>query len=137
MQALLKIILFLFLSSCAMTKESKRIKKGSGIIQDSNVLLYAEIEGAVSFMNLALRENNFFSIMEGAMFGWDYYAGTWREKNDTILLDYIDDHKRSDFLNFVVINDDILYMPRQDSLISLPLTITWDRLSFEIEKEEN
>lgn len=129
LKVIFKYVVFgLFISSCVGVKESRKIRSGSKIIRDSKTLLLAHAEGSASFINLAIRDNNFFTIDEGVMFWWDYYAGTWTQRNDTIFLDYIDGHQRSDFRNFIVIENGKILISRNDSLPTIFLEIQYDNL---------
>ncbi len=130
MKKFLIIIPLIILTSCVGVKESRIIKRKSKIIQDSDVLLSAGSEGAVSSFNFNIRENYFFNINESVMFWWDYYAGTWMKKNDTIYLHYINNHKRDDLLDYIYIDplDNKLVVPRIDSLYPLRLEISYNKL---------
>jgi hypothetical protein len=100
------ILLFLFfITSCVGEKESRRIKRGSRVIRQSKVLLFATHENAVSFFNLYLRENKFFTIRTNSLYWHDFYAGTWTENNDTIRLNYIDGHKPDYVLDYALRTD--------------------------------
>ncbi|MEM6265715.1 MAG: hypothetical protein AAGI38_24655 [Bacteroidota bacterium] len=118
----------LLISSCAMTKEGKRIKRGSKVLRDSQVLLYASWEGTVGHLNLAIRTNNFFTMNEFAFFVWEFYAGTWTRSNDTIHLNYIDGHKRSDLLDYVLVDEKEIRLTRIDSLPPIRLMIKYRKL---------
>ena len=111
-------------------KESKTIKRKSKIIRDSEVLLKAGSNSTASFFRFTLRDNCFFTIDEGVMFWWDYYAGTWIMKNDTIYLHFINEHKRVGLLNYIYIDsiDNKLVIPTIDSTRTLKVDIYYNKL---------
>lgn len=90
------------MTACVGEKESRRIKRGSGIIRNSKVLLLAHREGPISYFDFALRDNRFFTIETNSMNWWDFYAGIWTSHNDTIDLYFIDNHRPLRILNYAI-----------------------------------
>ncbi|MGD1845864.1 MAG: hypothetical protein ACFB10_10770 [Salibacteraceae bacterium] len=117
-------------AGCAVTKEDKRIRKGTGVFRDSEVLLGAHWEGAIGSESFTLRNNQFFIWNKNVLWSYQYYVGSWTQQGDTFYLQFVDDHQPEEFLNYMVVDStaQLLHFQRKDTLKPYSLEIVYDTL---------
>ena len=86
------IITAMYLYSCATTRNDKIVKRKSKIIREAKVFVFAEKLTVISDIKLKIREHHVFDLFESGMF-WKYYSGTWEYRNDTLFLEYFNNHR--------------------------------------------
>lgn len=89
--------------SCIVPKESRILKRTTEDWRSSPVVLHGYRDTPYSGVFLTLRENGKFEHTSSGMLK-GFSAGTWTVRSDTIDLNYVDNQKRVEALEKVIID---------------------------------
>lgn len=100
----------LFIASCASTVADRRMKKKTKIIRETETIVSGIKHSEIATFEINIRKQKVFDLSLSGL-TWQYYAGTWSMKGDTILLDYFLNHKPEFF------SSDTAYIDKQKTEI--------------------